>query len=155
MSMFVTVENLDVTGGRSEEKGDGTENQAAKMRFELKFAPIKDNPLMSNLNRAGQVFVSGDKSFGDTMAAWAIGLYYPGGLRELSRVQQAQEGVYGRRAKGMFDEDAGSFGERAAQIFEAMKDQVKKRTPALKKDDVYLNPGFNQSQLPAKAIKKD
>jgi hypothetical protein len=126
----------------AEENGAISEEQAAKLRTELKFAPITDNPVASNTKRVYQTLVSREKEVGDTLADGTIGLYYPGGLREWSRIQQAQEGVYGRRAKGMFEEDAVDFWDRAAKIRDSVWEQLQKRAP-------YL-----QSELPPKAVGK-
>lgn len=117
-----------------------SESQKAKLRWELRFAPITDNPVATNVKRSGQMFLSGEKEVGDTLADWAIGLYYPGAGREWARIQQAQEDVYGRRAGKMFEKDAGSFWERLSLVGKALAEQVQRRTP-------YLH-----SKLPPRAV---
>lgn len=83
---------------------DVKDTQKQKMKRDLLYAPLNDNPVMGNLSRFMKMTDPGNILAGHSLQSWLLGLYYPGGLREWARIQDIQEGVHGRRADGPVEE---------------------------------------------------
>ena len=81
-----------------------SEKQKAKLHKDLLFAPVTDNPVASNMGRWAKLFESRNPQPEQTLFSWLAGLYWPGGANEWAKVQDKQEGVFGRRAEGLIQE---------------------------------------------------
>lgn len=100
LAMIGGVSAALMTGYRKAqiEESDASDSQKQRMKNDLLFAPIMDNPVAGNTKRIFNAFEF--SKLGDTFWEIATGMYYPGGLREWANIQDRQEDVYGRRAKG-------------------------------------------------------
>lgn len=85
-----------------------SDTQKAKLKQELILAPLTDNPVASNVSRVAKG-LDGGANLGETGMAWLAALYFPGGLREWSHIQDLQEGVTSRRATNFAEENRKRF----------------------------------------------